>query len=97
MESKKTDAVIDPIDEKLSEEQKEFFRYAARLGGFTNIGDFMIFSAVEKATQIIKMHNSFLESNKDRDVFFDALIHPAKPNKALYEASKVYQNFVNEK
>jgi uncharacterized protein (DUF1778 family) len=97
MESKKISAVIDPIDEKLSDEQKEFFRYAASLGGFANLGDFLIFSALEKALQIINTHNSFLASNKDREVFFDALTNPAMPNKTLYDASKVYQNYVNEK
>lgn len=97
MESKKITTVIDPIDEKLSDEQKAFFSYAASLSGFDNLGDFLIFSALEKALQIINTHNSFLASDKDREVFFDALMRPAMPNKTLYEASKVYQNYVNEK
>ncbi len=97
MEIKKIVTVIDPIDEKLSDEQKEFFRYAASLGGFANLGDFLIFSALEKALQIIKTHNSFLALNKYREVFFHALIHPAMPNKTLNEASEVYQNYLNKK
>ncbi len=79
------------FDAKLSKEQKEYFQYAATLGGFNSLTEFIISSAREKANSIIKEHNTILASKKDREIFFNALMNPPEPNSALQKAAKSYK------
>lgn len=80
------------FDAKLSKEQKELFEYAASLGGFRSLTEFVIQSANEKAQNIIKDHNTILASERDKEVFFNALMHPNRPNKRMLEAVKRYKS-----
>jgi uncharacterized protein (DUF1778 family) len=79
------------FDTKLSKEQKELFELAANLGGFRTLTEFVIYSVQEKAKSIIKEHNTILASQKDREIFFNALMHPHKPNAKLRSAAKNYK------
>ena len=76
------------FDTKLTRIQKEFFEYAASIGGFRTLTDFVITSAEEKAKKIIDQHEAFLISEKDKEIFFNALMHPKGPNKKLVAAAK---------
>jgi uncharacterized protein (DUF1778 family) len=97
METKVKSSVKARFDAKLSKEQKELFEYAANLGGFRTLTEFVIYSVQEKAKSIIKEHNSILASQRDREIFFNALMHPGKPNKKLQNAAKRYKNVIIEK
>jgi uncharacterized protein (DUF1778 family) len=79
------------FDTKLSKEQKELFAYAASLGGFRTLTEFVIYSVQEKANSIIKEHNTVLASQKDKEIFFNELMHPKKPNVKLQKAAKRYK------
>lgn len=79
------------FDTKLPKSQKEFFEYAASIGGFRSLTEFIIRSAEEKANEIIKKRDSFLQSEKDREVFFDAILNPAEPNEKLKQAFTRYR------
>lgn len=79
------------FDAKLSKEQKEFFEYAASLGGFRTLTEFVIHALKEKADKIIKDHNTILASEKDREIFFEALTNPPEPNNKLKEAAAKYK------
>lgn len=78
------------FDARLPREQKEFFEYAANIGGFRTVTEFIISSAQNQAEKIIEDHNKVLASIKDRKIFFDALINPKKPNKKLKSAMMNY-------
>lgn len=80
------------FDGKLSLEQKNYFERAAMLGGFRTLTDFVFSSAQEKADEIVQLHHTLLVSEKDREVFFDALMNPPEPNDKLTAAAKRYQN-----
>lgn len=71
-------------------EQKEFFEYASRLGGFRTLSEFVAFSVQEKANEIIGQHNRILASQTDSEKFFDALRNPPEPNEALKSAARKY-------
>lgn len=86
-----------PIANELSNEQKSFVEYAASLGGFDSVDEFMIHSALEKAMEIVRTYGAFLETSGDKEIFFEALLNPPKPNRKLYDAAKEYLNYVNEK
>ena len=70
--------------------EKQLFEYAASLGGFRTLTEFVIYSVQEKAKSIIKEHDAILSSQKDRDIFFNALIYHEKPNANLKKAAKKY-------
>ncbi|MDP2384997.1 MAG: DUF1778 domain-containing protein [Bacteroidota bacterium] len=85
------------FDTRLSKEQKELFEYAAQLGGFRTLTDFVINSVQEKAKAIINQHAAILASKKDKEIFFNALLKPAAPNKKLMEAAVRYKKSLAKK
>ncbi|MGE5394444.1 MAG: DUF1778 domain-containing protein [Candidatus Saccharibacteria bacterium] len=83
------------FDTRLPKEQKQFFEKAAYLGGYRNLTDFIVRTAQEKAKEIIKEKEQILASEKDSQIFFDAIIRPKKPSKTLKKAFDDYNAFVN--
>jgi len=82
------------FDTKLPKEQKMFFERAARLGGYRSLTDFVLFAAQQRAKEIIKEHEQVLASNRDSEIFFDAITNPGKPNKDLLSAADEYNAIV---
>lgn len=82
------------FDARLPLEQKQLFERAAYLGGFRNLTDFIIRTAQEKAKEIIKEKDQIISSEKDAEIFFDAITKPKKPSKALKKALKDYEIFM---
>jgi uncharacterized protein (DUF1778 family) len=85
------------FDTKLTLEQKELFLQAATLMGFRSLTDFVVSTVQEKAQSIIKEHGTILASQKDKDIFFEALLHPKEPSAKLIEAAKQYKALKNKK
>jgi uncharacterized protein (DUF1778 family) len=84
------------FDTRLSKEQKELFEYAARLGGFRNLTDYVINVLMEKSTIIIEKHNTILASRKDQEVFFNAITGDIEPINALKSAVSKYNNLIKK-
>lgn len=82
------------FDTRLPKEQKEYFEYVAHLGGFRNLTEFMVFSAQQQASKIIENHNSILASKRDKEIFFDAIMNPQKPNTKLKKAASRYNEAI---
>jgi len=78
------------FDTRLSKEQKIFFERAAALGGFRSLTDFVVIAAQEKANKIISEREKIISSQKDSEIFFDAVLNPQSPNKELLEATKEF-------
>ncbi len=85
------------FDTRLSKDQKEYLEYAAKLGGYKTLSDFVLSSAKNKADQIVESHNQILTSVKDREVFYNAILHPQKPNARLKRAAGKYKKTVRKK
>ena len=79
------------FDTRLSQEQKEYLEYASRLGGYKTLSDFILTSAKNHADQIVDRHQQILTTVQDREVFFEALLHPGKPNSQLKAAADRYK------
>ncbi len=79
------------FDTKLTKVQKELFEQAAQLGGYRTLTDFVISTAQEKAKAIVEQHQILLASEKDKEIFFDALMNPPMPSKRLLQASERYR------
>jgi uncharacterized protein (DUF1778 family) len=83
------------FDARLSKEQKQFFEKAAYLGGYRSLTDFVILTVQEKAKEIIKDKEQVLASERDCEVFFDAITNPKSPSAALKKAAAEYEAFVS--
>jgi uncharacterized protein (DUF1778 family) len=97
METKVKTSEKTRFDTRLSKEQKEFFEYAASLGGFRNLTEFVISSVQERAEKIIQKHNSVLASKRDKEIFFNAIMNPSEPNEKLKQAAARYKKATNQK
>jgi len=80
------------FDTRLSKEQKDFFERAAILGGYRSLTDFVIMTVQKKAEEIIEERERIIESEKDSEIFFDAVTNPDKPNKELLSAAKEFKS-----
>ncbi len=85
------------FDTRLPKEQKELFERAAVLGGYRTLTEFVIYSVQDKAKQIIAEHESILASERDREVFFDALLEVSEPNQSLKSAAIKYKEALGDK
>jgi uncharacterized protein (DUF1778 family) len=85
---------ITRFDTRLPKQQKEFLEYAANLGGYRTLTEFVISSAQKKAEEIVQKHQSILASKRDQKVFFDAILNPPAPGKKLVAAVKKYNKLV---
>lgn len=82
------------FDTRLSQDQKQYFERAASIGGFRNLTDFIIVSAQEKAKEIITDQERIIASQKDSEIFFNAIINPREPSKTLREAAEEYKSLL---
>jgi uncharacterized protein (DUF1778 family) len=84
------------FDAKIPKVQKELFEYAANLGGFRTLTDFIVNTVQEKANEIIQEHNTIIASEKDREIFFNAFMNPSGPNEKLLKTAERYKQFIKE-
>jgi uncharacterized protein (DUF1778 family) len=84
------------FDARLPKEQKQLFEKAAYLSGFRNLTDFVLRTVQEKATEIIKEKEQIIASEKDSQIFFDAITKPKKPSKSLTKARTDYVDFMTK-
>lgn len=83
------------FDARLSKEQKQFFEKAAYLGGYRSLTDFVILTVQEKAKEIVQEKEQIIASERDSQVFFDAITNPKKPSKTLKNALEDYNVFIS--
>ena len=83
------------FDARLPKEQKQFFEKAAQLGGFRSLTDFVILTVQEKAKEIIQEKERIIASERDSEIFFDAITNPRKPSKTLENALEDYHAFIS--
>jgi len=84
------------FDARLLKEQKEYFEKAAYLGGYRNLTDFIILTVQEKANEIIKEKEQIIASERDSQIFFDAITTPKPPSKTLKKALEDYNDFISK-
>jgi uncharacterized protein (DUF1778 family) len=79
------------FDTRLPKEQKVLFERAARLGGFRSLTDFVIATVQKRAKEIISERERVIASQKDSEIFFEAITNPSSPNKDLIEATNDFK------
>jgi uncharacterized protein (DUF1778 family) len=96
METKELNKEKARFDTRLSKEQKAFFERAARLGGFRSLTDFIVLTVQKRAKEIILERERVLSSQRDSEIFFDAITNPSKPNQKLTEAANEYKSLFSK-
>jgi uncharacterized protein (DUF1778 family) len=74
----------------LSKEQKELFQRAADILGLT-LTDFVISSLQTAAKQAIQEHEIMILSQRDQEIFVEALLNPPNPSMKLRAAAQSYK------
>lgn len=82
------------FDARLPKEQKQLFEKAAFLGGYRNLTDFIFRTVQEKAKEIIAEKERIIVSERDSQIFFDAITNPQKPSAKLKNARDDYNSFI---
>lgn len=82
------------FDARLPKDQKQFFEKAAFLGGYRSLTDFIFRTVQEKAKEIIKEKEQIIASERDSQIFFDAITNVKEPSKTLKDALNDYNSFV---
>ena len=84
------------FDTRLSKDQKSLFEKAAQLGGFRNLTDFVISTLQKRSKEIIEENEKIIASQKDSEIFFDALTNEYLPNEKLSQAAEDYKKMMSE-
>jgi uncharacterized protein (DUF1778 family) len=56
-----------------------------------SVNSFILSSVLDKAEQLISTHETVKLTDRDRDLFFAAILNPPVPNPALKEALALHQ------
>lgn len=78
------------LEARLSVEQKAVLQQAATLSGRT-LSEFVIASAQEAASRVIKEHETIRLSRAEQIAFVTALLDPPAPNARLSQAVAAYR------
>jgi uncharacterized protein (DUF1778 family) len=81
----------DRIALRASQKERERLSEAAVFTGLT-LSSFLRQAALEKSDEILKHRDNITLSDRDRDLFLEALENPPKPNERLKQAFKNYEN-----
>jgi uncharacterized protein (DUF1778 family) len=84
----------DRIALRTSQKERERLSEAAIFTGMT-LSCFLRQAALEKSDEVLKNRDNITLSDRDRDLFLNALENPPKPNERLKKAFKNYENKKN--
>jgi uncharacterized protein (DUF1778 family) len=83
------------LEARISPDQKDLFQKAAALEGRT-LTDFVVGCVVREAKRIVQENEVIKLSERDRQVFVEALLNPPPPNKALLKAAKCHARQIGD-
>lgn len=78
------------LETRVSSDQKSLFQRAATLSG-RSLSEFVIDSAQEAATRIIKEHEVIRLTLDEQEAFVTALLAPSVPGSRLSQAARNYR------
>ena len=78
------------LEARVTNEQKTLLQRAAAILG-RSLSDFLVSSAQETATRVIREHETIRLSKADQTAFVTALLKPPVPSARLAKAAKAYR------
>jgi uncharacterized protein (DUF1778 family) len=61
-----------------------------------SVSDFVLTNAMDAAEKVIREHERIILGDRDRDLFFEAILNPPEPNKAMREAMTWYRGLTDK-
>lgn len=83
------------LDIRLNMVYKMFLKQVYKPAGYRSLSAFILQAAIEKAEELIKKEKLLLASERDKSIFFTALLNTAEPNDALKKAAKSFKKSTN--
>ncbi len=83
------------LEARVTEEQKQLMERAAFWRG-QNLTEFMVSVLAEASMQIIKDRELIELTDRDRQVFADALLNPPTPSDRAYADAQWYEQMMNK-
>lgn len=80
------------VELRISSTEKRIFKRAQRLSGDKSFSSFIVRVVKKQAEEILAKNDRIIATEKDRQVFFDAVFGKTKPNQNLVEAAKRYKS-----
>ncbi len=79
------------VELRLSEAEKEIFQKAQELSGDKSFSSFVVRIVKKEAEEIVAKHKQVLASERDRELFFNAVFADLEPNQNLREAAQKHK------
>lgn len=80
------------IELRVSSADKRVFKRAQKISGDKSFSSFIVRVVKQHAEEIVAKNDRILATEKDRQVFFDAVFGNSTPNQNLVEAAKRYKS-----
>ncbi len=80
------------IEIRVSPQDKRIFKKAQQLSGDKTFSSFMVRILKNEAERIVAKNDQIIASERDREVFFDAVFGDTKPNRNLIIAAERYKS-----
>ncbi len=80
------------IEIRISAHDKQIFQKAQKLSGDKSFSSFIVRVVKKQAEEIVAKNDRIIASERDRDIFFNAVFGDRKPNSDLIEAAKRYKS-----
>lgn len=79
------------IEIRISSHDKRIFQKAQKLSGDKSFSSFVVRIVKEQAEEIVANNDRIIASERDREIFFEAVFGNSNPNSNLVEAAKKYK------
>lgn len=79
------------IEIRISPYDKRIFQKAQKLSGDKSFSSFIIRVVKEQAEEIVAKNDRIIASERDREIFFNAVFGESEPNPNLVEAAKKFK------
>lgn len=80
------------IELRVSSTDKRIFKRAQKLSGDKSFSSFIVRIVKKEAEEIVAKNDRIIATEKDRQVFFDAVFNNTKPNQNLIAAAERYKS-----
>lgn len=75
---------------RLSKDDRAVFEKDSKLSGYTTLASFVTYTVRERARRIIDENEQILASQKDKEIFFNAVLSDAEPSEKLKQSANKY-------
>ncbi|MCF8309033.1 MAG: DUF1778 domain-containing protein [Bacteroidales bacterium] len=80
------------VEIRISSHDKKIFQKAQKLSGDKSFSSFIVRIVKQQAEEIVAENDRIIASEKDREIFFDAVFGESEPNENMVEAAKKYKS-----